>query len=385
MSKKFQAAVFITALLGGVLSFFSTQHFLRIQKSGFEEASYCAVNDVINCDLVSASSYATLLDIPVAWWGFLFYVSILTLLAWYLFIQKDREEPLALAWILSLAAVVVSLRMAFVLFFNLRLVCLECIGMYLANVLLFLLLTFFWGKRLKNIFGFFPRLVAPGILVLCLFGIGALVMRRVDTIETPFGRVRISVEEKVNAYNVGSLYPVKIDEAWPVWGNPQAPVVIVEFSDFECPFCAKAAKHLKFYLREFRDKIQLRYVNFPIDPLCNTSVQGGHRHACLAAYAAVCGQARDDFWGFHDALFSMQQQLSRESILELAQKRGWNGEEFFACLNDPATQKRVTDDIATARGLYVSGTPFILINGRNMRYWLDGRALQAVVRQELAK
>jgi len=200
------------------------------------------------------------------------------------------------------------------------------------------------------------------------------------------GVAKASIAEKLIAFEKSAQYPIEINPKWPLWGSEDAKVVIVEFSDFQCPFCKLASINIKPYLHEFRDQVQFRYVNLPIDSSCNKAMQfGGHAQACDAAKAALCAQKFGDFWTYHDQIFEYQRQLRPEIYPKLAEKMGWNTEDFEACIYSPETEARLQEDLAEAARLYVSGTPAVFLNGRKLKYWRDGKFVQAVIKAELAK
>jgi len=155
-------------------------------------------------------------------------------------------------------------------------------------------------------------------------------------------------------------------------GSKTAKLVLVEFSDFQCPFCARHA-------RGPYEQIQLEYVNsgkvqyafrhFPLDHL--------HPLARQAAEAAVCAEEQGKFWEFHDRLFLNQQQLSKEYLSAHASGVRIDSAKFETCLSQPRAATRVTQDVSDARRLGLRATPAFVIG----EIQVDGsvRALRRVV------
>ena len=144
----------------------------------------------------------------------------------------------------------------------------------------------------------------------------------------------------------------------PTWGSPDAPVTIVEFSDFECPFCARVGATLE-ELRRLYGKSQLRLVwkNYPL-PFHNNA-----RPASDAAMTVFALGGEGAFWKFHDLAFANQQDLSVENYLRWAVMAGVDGGRFQAELSARRNVAKVDEDAALAERLGIRGTPVFRING----------------------
>lgn len=158
----------------------------------------------------------------------------------------------------------------------------------------------------------------------------------------------------------------------PVRGAPMASISIVEFSDFECPYCGAAHPILKEVLQEFDGKVNLTFKQYPLE---------AHKNAMPAARAAVAAQAQGKFWEMADLLFENQRELSSEKIRELAGKAGLDLVKFDADLAAEATQARVDKDRKDGQALEVQGTPTLFINGR--RFHESVQSLSKYLKEEL--
>jgi protein-disulfide isomerase len=138
-----------------------------------------------------------------------------------------------------------------------------------------------------------------------------------------------------------------------VRGHVEAPLTLVEYGDFECPFCARATGVTRELRERFGD--ELRYV-FRHLPLVDV-----HPHAELAARAAVAAAAQGRFWEMHDLLFSRQDQLELEDVVGYAAEVGLDVEEFLRDLDDEDTAARVRADVASAEASGARGTPTFFI------------------------
>ncbi|ACC83024.1 DSBA oxidoreductase [Nostoc punctiforme PCC 73102] len=138
----------------------------------------------------------------------------------------------------------------------------------------------------------------------------------------------------------------------PTTGSTQSKTVLIEFSDFQCPYCAEAHKTLKQLLAKYPDKVKLVYKNLPLISI--------HAEALPSATAAWAAYQQGKFWEYHDALFTNQKQLGQALYLDIAKKLNLDLGKFKRDLN--LATPAITKDVQLAEKLGVSGTPFFIIN-----------------------
>lgn len=380
--------ILVFSLIGITGALIATYQFYQIKTLGFETKSFCTLSEFINCDSAYASSFASLGGYPVAWFGFLFYLFNVVLAVWAILKGPWRAAIASFGWVLSLAALLESIHKLYILFSVLKVLCLICLTLHVANLILFLSWHGVLRIGFKNWahFNFKEKFIPLSLLTFFFFATGALGIRAYQTKHFPKPDLGISIPELVQYHFRQDPYPFDVDGNAPVWGNPNAKVTLVEFSDFQCPYCRHAAFHIKPVLSEFKNKVRYFFYNFPLDKNCNDMIEGSfHPMACLSAYAAVCADKKGDFWQFHDDIFRNQKTLNEALIMELAKKRGWDEKEFSACLQDPSTLDRVKKNIEKAKTIFVQGTPTILINNRRVKYWADEEILRAIVLEEIKR
>lgn len=171
-------------------------------------------------------------------------------------------------------------------------------------------------------------------------------------------------------------YDVPVDDD-PVRGPDDAPITIVEFSDFECPYCRRW--HAEVYQQLFDtygDQIRLVYRDFPLESI--------HPNAEPAAQAANCAYEQGAFWGYHDRLFSMELGLGQEAYLEYASQLDLDEVEFQDCLESKRYQEEVQSDFEFAANLGVRSTPTFFINGIAVVGAQPFDIFQQVIERELA-
>lgn len=140
----------------------------------------------------------------------------------------------------------------------------------------------------------------------------------------------------------------------PAKGPENAEITIVEFSDFECPFCRRVLPSVEQVMKEYQGKVKLVYRHNPL-PF--------HPRAMPAAKAAVAAQKQGKFWEMYDKLFANQQDLSDEALKKYAKELKLDLKKFDKDMKDPATQKQIEDDANFARSNGAGGTPSFFING----------------------
>jgi protein-disulfide isomerase len=158
-------------------------------------------------------------------------------------------------------------------------------------------------------------------------------------------------------------------------GPPAAPVAIVEFADFQCPYCRRVLAELAKVLAAYPKEVHFTYRHFPIDRL--------HSQARPAAEAAECAGAQGRFWDYHDRLFEQAESLSEVKLRELATQLGLDLPAFERCLNGEWARGRVALDVEAGTRASVSGTPTFFINGRSLVGAQSFEALKIMIDQEL--
>jgi protein-disulfide isomerase len=138
-------------------------------------------------------------------------------------------------------------------------------------------------------------------------------------------------------------------------GDPKAPITIVEFSDFSCPFCRKAESTVAELLAKYPGKVNLGYRDFPLNQL--------HPDAALAAEASHCAADQGKYWEYHDLLFANPGKQDRNGLLEDARTLKLNGQQFDACLSSGRYRAQVDQDFKMGSSAGVIATPGFFVNG----------------------
>jgi predicted DsbA family dithiol-disulfide isomerase len=159
-------------------------------------------------------------------------------------------------------------------------------------------------------------------------------------------------------------------------GNPDAPVTIVEFSDFQCPFCRAAEPTIKEVLDKYKDKVRFSYRDFPIERI--------HSQAKQAAEASRCAREQGKFWEYHDLLYANQAKLDQAGLTEHARTVALDVDRFSACLVSGKFKALVDNDFQAGIRAGVSGTPAFYINGIFLSGAQPVSAFEKIIDAELA-
>jgi protein-disulfide isomerase len=158
------------------------------------------------------------------------------------------------------------------------------------------------------------------------------------------------------------------------FGTADAAVAVVEFSDFQCPYCAQAAATVHRLKQDYEGRIRFVFRHFPL-PF--------HPNAQAAAQAALAAQEQGKFWEYHDLLFGNQDALGPEALLAYARKAGLDLDAFRAASSGESTAARVASDLRLGESVQVQGTPTLFINKQRVDNPMDYDKVAQLVDQAL--
>jgi protein-disulfide isomerase len=161
----------------------------------------------------------------------------------------------------------------------------------------------------------------------------------------------------------------------PSFGPVDSKVTVVEFSDFQCPFCSKAATAVKDLKAKYGSKVHFVFRQFPLS---------FHQNAHLAAEAALAANAQGKFWEFHDKVFDNQKALERANLETYAKDVGLKLEPFKKALDSGEFKAKVDSDVKLGGEVAVQGTPTMFINGKRIQNPSDTAAVSKMIDDALA-
>jgi len=218
-----------------------------------------------------------------------------------------------------------------------------------------------------------------------------------DRLNRPLGDVRAQVKQSLKQAKIQQarqdylktlradskvvvlLSAPRIDVAYDparVRGNPKAPVMIVEFSDYQCPYCHQVEPTLNQVLAKYGDKVSLSYRDFPLTQI--------HSQAEISAEASRCALEQGKFWEYHDQLFTASK-LDKDALLEYARNLNLDDKQFGSCLTGEKYKAEIDKDLQEGKKAGVSGTPGFFINGVALSGAQGQDAFARVIDDELAR
>lgn len=161
----------------------------------------------------------------------------------------------------------------------------------------------------------------------------------------------------------------------PAFGPADSKVTIVEFSDFQCPFCSKAAASTKELKAKYGSKIHFVFRQFPLS---------FHQNAHLAAEASLAAHAQGKFWEYHDKVFENQKALERDALEKYAKEVGLKMDPFKKALDSKEFAAKVDSDAKLGSDVAVQGTPTMFINGKRVQNPTDTASISKLIDDALA-
>ena len=412
-------AVLVLSLVGAGISWTLLQQHHGEAWGSAAIAAVCGAGES-GCDVVNRSSWSSLGGVPVAAIGMVFYLSLaaLSLLAW---LSSRATAAAAVKWALLLvgAAIFVDGLLLAVQVVSLKAFCKACLATYAVNIVIFLVLRFM-GKskeeeadsdrcrrqpRCSSAAG--PRQrcsprASPGApkagcrtrqaqrergvlgdssassaaaaarepIGNDVDSLRAEVARLRGALDDPDKRQRYDTDKAVSEYERAPVQSLDLSAA-PFEGPAEAPITVVAYSDFLCPFCQSIASAFQQYIAsEGQGRVKIYYKHFPLDMECNKSMkQTVHGGACRLALGGVCANEQGKFWPYHNRVFANARQLNNPQVADvvrLAGQAGLDTAKMQACLASPAAAQRLQVDVGEGERIGVSATPTLLINGKKM-------------------
>lgn len=425
MARARVVASLLLCLVGGALALILLGKHYGVPLLGEAALAACGVGE--GCDIVAQSTYSVFLGLPLAAWGVLFYGSLLALLTPSLFAPAEERHNEAAS--LGFYLVAVALLIDFVLF-GLQLAvikafCKFCVATYFVNLLL---LAALWPHRQFGVaLNFFftqgaRRALAAWVVASLFVGVAAAagnaalsdrkalasspesILGIPSTLAAPQGpatstqppakgsieeqlavaqaeakkwkdtlddnrRLEIYLNQKARD-DFNNAEPAKIDiSGSPVQGPKKAPISVVVYSDFMCPFCRDLAAGLKNFLGTSGEQVKIVYKHFPLDRSCNPGLGSTlHPGACELSLASICAEESGRFWEFHDKVFAQPRwdRATRDDALKMGASVGLDASTLGRCMDQTGTRGRLAKDVDEGARAGVESTPTLLVNGRKL-------------------
>jgi protein-disulfide isomerase/uncharacterized membrane protein len=344
--------------------------------------SVCAVNEDVNCETVARSPYSVFLGTPVSVWGILGYLIIGLFAAWGLFYKRIHPLwPFGVLTLLFAVAAGGAGLLAYISFTLIDSLCLFCTALYIINIALVgLIIVFAVTSRvnlLKAVVSDIRGLASKPAVFITLFALFASISVALPLAITPYWH-------HPGWTDLADL-PTGVDEKGRHWIGATDPLVtVVEFSDYQCPFCRRAHKNMRVMAARYPKTVRLIHRHLPLDKACNDDVKREfHEHACLFSRAAECASRQGHFWEMNDALFSIQNDMRADDVdVEvLAVSIGVDRSQFKECMAEKRVPPEIQKDLTASRSLKIKGTPTFLLDGQPFEGGIPPEALHSAVKR----
>ena len=375
MNERFAQSNFNTKFITGFLSLamvgvsiYLTQHFYSVHfPKGIGAGSLCDISSFLNCDAATNSPLSNIMGTPISLLGlitgFIFLIGVTTT------IIMDSTILLfgVINFIGCLALFTYSLA-------SLGSLCPFCTVYYILSALT----LFFFYKNTNQRTPHVPSIIGIGILFIATIAGGSVVYK--GKIEDQ-RLIKDSLIQQYNNLKRSEDPTYRPDFYISRTGNSlkDAPIQMIIFSDFQCPACKALSKMIHPLMKRYKEKINIDYYFYPLDPACNAKMTRNlHPLACKAAYFTYC--TRDRFLETHDLVFNNQSSLSDEWIEAKAKEFG-----VLDCYNDANTKKEVSKIVSQGNDYTVQSTPTFFLNNVKIEGALPLDQLYMLMDEVLAK
>lgn len=386
----------VASAAGMIVSVILTVQYYGTSLSAFQ--GICSLNSdgasLNSCAIVSTSDYSSISgipmigEIPISLAGFVFFgfLSFLIIISFFKKTNIDQSEIFSLALLLSSVALLINSSLYLISKFIIKFLCPLCVITYICTIIilpLIILLLPFRGKGIKQtvisilMFSFsgirkniITYASASFLLAACGFLPGIIFFSPPASAYSTMTNSE-KITSIVRQYH--RLDPVDFHvSSRAMTGKENAPVSVVIFHDFTCPFCINAGDLFKKMQNEYPDLIKIYYLPIPISGMCS-DLSGGEDNpfadACIATLAAACAIDQHMFHQMYNGLYKAYSggvKLTRQSVSRLAREYGFNIDRFNSCLSSKEAEFFIRANLTMADTAQVDAVPAIFIDGRRM-------------------
>ena len=358
-------AIQLLALAGLALSIKLAFIYYTANFDKYALASFCSINDFIDCDGVAKTTHSQVLGIPLAYWGIFFYITVLFLTVVdklknikFLTFLEVFKEPKAYIATLGTVAFLCSMILAGVSLFVIKKLCILCVITYFIDLIIALVASDGIIKNFKTTFVDFiagAKKYTKTFIVLVLLAVSFLAYSGITLNFVP----HIKKHQDILKYRKIKHNPYRIKGN--ILGNENGDVVIELYSDYVCPLCYIQNIMLHQAAKEFPN-IRINHHNFPFDKECNPYIQVNmHPNACFMSKAAIAARNQGNYWEMSSLLYEKQPKKLDE-VLKLVEEAGLDKDKFIQEFDNQAAREEIANELAKAQELELDSTPTMIID-----------------------
>ena len=367
---KKKIAIQILSVFGFVLTIKLAMIYYVANYEKYALASFCSINDFIDCDGAARTTVSQVLGIPLAYWGMLFYITVFFLTIVdklqnikFLKFLEVFKNPMAYITFLGTIAFICSMILAGFSLFVIKKLCILCVITYIIDFIIAIVPT----KNYEEYFISFKTTFLDFIsgikkypktfVILLILTASFLTFSGVTDSFVP--HVKKSKEIRKYAYMKENPYKINGNTL----GDEKAKVVIELYSDFVCPLCYINNIMLHKFIKDYSN-VKIIHHNLPFDKECNPELNVNmHPGACYMSKAALAAERQGNYWGMSSLLYE-NKPTNKEKLIPLVEKLGFDTDKFFKDLNSEEIENELTTEInKTNQELNIDATPTMYING----------------------
>lgn len=339
-------------------------------------ASFCSINEFIDCDSVAKTSESQFWGIPLAYWGMFLYLFMIMLLfadklknCRFLKFLEVFKNPLDYIASLGLISFIISMILLFISLHEIKMLCILCAATYILNFIIGAVAVDvknggFWHSIKQSFFDFIDAVKVKKylamFLVVMVLATGGLTYTTMSNVFTPQIKKKKEYQEFVNAkFN---KYAISGNQL----GDKDGKVIVEIYSDYRCPMCRSHNIMMHKLAKELKN-VKFVHHNFPLCTECNPFIMQtilGHEDSCMLARYAYAAEKQGDFWAMNTLLFDAKP-VDEKAVISLAGKLGLDVKKLEQDANSIEAMNAVRNDIELATDQGFNGTPVTVVNGKS--------------------
>ena len=367
--------VFILSLIGFITTIKLAMIYYDANFNPYALASFCSINDFIDCDSVAKTTESQFWGIPLAYWGMFLYLFIIMLLfanklknIKFLKFLEVFKNPLDYIASLGLISFIISMTLLFISLHEIRKLCVLCAATYILNFIIGAVAVDFkdggFGKAIKQSFlDFVDAIKVKKYLIMfiavMLAAAGFLTYTTMSNVFTPQIQKKKDFQEFVKAkYNKYAVVGNQL-------GDKDGKVIVEIYSDYRCPIYRSHNIMMHKLAKELKN-VKFVHHNFPLCTDCNPYILqtlGGHEDSCMLARYAYAAEKQGNLWGMNTVLFDAKPK-DEAAVLEYAKQMKLDVNKLQKDANSQEAMFALRNDIQMAADRGFNGTPVTVVNGK---------------------
>lgn len=388
---KRKLAVQILAIIGLVLSVKLAMIYFSANYKEYSLASFCSINDFIDCDGAAKTKVSQFLGIPLAYWGMLFYLITLFLTfvdklknIKYLKFLEVFKNPMSYIAVIGTFAFITSIILACISIWGIKKLCILCVITYFIDFLIALVAVKGWKEYLLSFKTTLLDFIAgvkkypKTFVILLILSIVFLTVSELTDCFLP----HLRRNKEIMRYAYMKENPYKINGN--ILGAEKADVVVDLYSDFACPMCYIHNIMLHRAAKEYSN-VKIIHHNCPFDKECNVEISFTmHPGACFMARAAIAAGEQGNYWGMSSLLYENHPQ-NQKTLTPLIEQLNLDKNKFYLDLNSKETKEKLQNEIYDTYTHNIESTPTIYVNGEEKIGIMPYEEMQKLLEKHGAK